>query len=133
MSGASPGCWRLTTLLGASGAVALAALPLTMASGRKGGRPRWGFTHTQYSTDHGAPEATRGAADLLSARPLPQNQHIMGWSAENPEPKPGRYDFEALDEHVARMRAIGGLPVRTLCGAADWMKGGRQGRTDCPG
>ncbi|WP_372406154.1 xylan 1,4-beta-xylosidase [Streptomyces luteireticuli] len=132
-----------TALFGACGAVALAALPLTVASGRPGGgaspegvrndddvRPGWGFTHTQHSADHGAPEATRRAAGLLSLRPLPQNQHIMGWGAENPEPAPGRYDFEALDERVALMRATGAVPVLTLCGAPDWMKGGRKGRTD---
>ncbi|MFI9306920.1 xylan 1,4-beta-xylosidase [Streptomyces triculaminicus] len=89
-----------------------------------------GVTHTQYSADHGAPDATRRAIDLLSAQPMPQNQHLMGWGAENPEPSPGHYDFEALDERVALMRATGGIPVLTLCGAPDWMKGGRKGRTD---
>ncbi|MCF3105784.1 xylan 1,4-beta-xylosidase [Streptomyces roseoverticillatus] len=138
------GRWRTTSLLGVCGAVALAAaLPLAMASGSPGGgaspkstrrqagaRPGWGFTHTQYSAEHGTPEATRKAGALLSARPLPQNQHIMGWGAENPEPAPGRYDFQALDERVALMRATGATPVLTLCGAPDWMKGGRRGRTD---
>ncbi|MEU5429605.1 xylan 1,4-beta-xylosidase [Streptomyces olivoreticuli] len=137
------GQWRLGALLGACGAVALTTLPLAMGFGRRGGgasskavrrqgsaRLGWGFTHTQYSADHGEPEATRRAAGLLSARPLPQNQHIMGWGAENPEPAPGRYDFEALDERVALMRATGATPVLTLCGAPDWMKGGRRGRTD---
>ncbi|RKN60009.1 xylan 1,4-beta-xylosidase [Streptomyces klenkii] len=130
-------------LLGVCGALALAALPLTMSPGKPGGggppkagrrppaaQPGWGFTHTQYSADHGEPEATRKAGALLSARPQPQNQHIMGWGAENPEPAPGRYDFQALDERVALMRATGATPVLTLCGAPDWMKGGRKGRTD---
>ncbi|MFF4529143.1 xylan 1,4-beta-xylosidase [Streptomyces sp. NPDC001407] len=97
---------------------------------RHDGAPGWGFTHTQYSADHGERDATRRAGALLSARPLPQNQHIMGWGAENPEPAPGRYDFEALDERVALMRATGATPVLTLCAAPDWMKGGRPGRTD---
>ncbi|MFF4737193.1 xylan 1,4-beta-xylosidase [Streptomyces sp. NPDC001262] len=93
-------------------------------------QPGWGFTHTRYSADHGTPDATERAGALLSAQPLPQNQHIMGWGAENPEPAPGRYDFQALDERVALMRATGATPVLTLCGAPDWMKGGRKGRTD---
>ncbi|MBB5120237.1 xylan 1,4-beta-xylosidase [Streptomyces eurocidicus] len=130
-------------MLGTCGAVALAALSLAAASGGAGGgrlpkagrrqedvRPGWGFTHTQYSADHGTPEATYRAGALLSARSLPQNQHIMGWGAENPEPAPGRYDFQALDERVALMRATGATPVLTLCGAPDWMKGGRKRRTD---
>ncbi|GAA2924093.1 hypothetical protein GCM10020221_20110 [Streptomyces thioluteus] len=37
----------------------------------------------------------------------------MGWGAENPEPAPGRYDFESLDERVALMRATGAVPVLT--------------------
>ncbi|MCC3771831.1 xylan 1,4-beta-xylosidase [Streptomyces sp. UNOC14_S4] len=141
-TGSGTGRWQFAVLVGACGAVALTALPLAMA-GRPGGgaapkpvrrqegaRPGWGFTHTQYSADHGEPEATRRATGLLSARPLTQNQHIMGWGAENPEPAPGRYDFQALDERVALMRATGATPVLTLCGAPDWMKGGRKGRTD---
>ncbi|MFQ6198893.1 xylan 1,4-beta-xylosidase [Streptomyces sp. NPDC000405] len=90
----------------------------------------WGFTHTQYSAGHGVPDATRRAGALLSGQPMPQNQHLMGWGAENPEPAPGRYDFEALDQRVELMRATGAAPVLTLCGAPDWMKGGRKGRTD---
>ncbi|MGK5728814.1 xylan 1,4-beta-xylosidase [Streptomyces sp. URMC 124] len=54
----------------------------------------------------------------------------MGWGAENPEPAPGHYDFQALDERVALMRSTGAATVLTLCGAPDWMKGGRRGRTD---
>ncbi|MEV4437012.1 xylan 1,4-beta-xylosidase [Streptomyces sp. NPDC049585] len=95
-----------------------------------GARLGWGFTHTQYSAEYGVPDATRRAGALLSARSLPQNQHIMGWGAENPEPSPGRHDFEALDARVALMRGTGAVPVLTLCAAPDWMKGGRAGHTD---
>ncbi|MCC2273988.1 xylan 1,4-beta-xylosidase [Streptomyces sp. ET3-23] len=93
-------------------------------------QPGWGFTHTRHSADHGTPDAVGRAGALLSAQPLPQNQHIMGWGAENPEPAPGHHDFQALDERVALMRATGAIPVLTLCGAPDWMKGGRKGHTD---
>ncbi|BCL24329.1 xylan 1,4-beta-xylosidase [Streptomyces tuirus] len=90
----------------------------------------WGFTHTQYSADVGEPSAMRTAREALSAQPLPQKQHIMGWGALNPEPSPGRYDFAALDSRIALIRRTGGTPVITLCCAPDWMKGGRPGDTD---
>jgi hypothetical protein len=90
----------------------------------------WGFTHTQYSADAGEEQARARAADALSERSLPQNQHIMGWGANNPEPSPGRYDFAALDRRIELVRQTGGTPVITLCCAPDWMKGGEEGRTD---
>ena len=149
--------WRLTALLGV-GLTAL-ALAVTLVStlpdggstaGTTGdgakvhgtpatppnrGEPDvgWGFTHTQYSADEGSDTAGRRVEGLLSrAGNVPQNQHIMGWGADNPEPVKGRYDFGALDRRVDFMRASGGTPVITLCCAPDWMKGGRSGadRTD---
>ncbi|GES33117.1 hypothetical protein San01_56050 [Streptomyces angustmyceticus] len=90
----------------------------------------WGFTHTQYSADDGTGAATTRAARLLAAHPMPQNQHLMGWGADNPEPRPGQYDFADLDRRLALIRRTGGTPVLTLCCAPDWMKGGTAGRTD---
>ncbi|WP_423509500.1 MULTISPECIES: xylan 1,4-beta-xylosidase [Streptomyces] len=99
-----------------------------------GGKPApelgWGFTHTQYSADDGRAAARSRADRMLSARPIPQNQHIMGWGADNPEPAPGRYDFSALDSRIDLIRRTGGTPVITLCCAPDWMKGGERGKTD---
>ncbi|QHA03797.1 xylan 1,4-beta-xylosidase [Streptomyces broussonetiae] len=144
--------WRLTALLGV-GAVALALVvtllgtlsggPGTAGTTRDGdkvhGTPAnpgakpepyvgWGFTHTQYSADEGASAATARVARLLAQnRGLAQNQHIMGWGADNPEPVQGHYDFGALDRRVDFMRASGGTSVITLCCAPDWMKGGRAG------
>ncbi|MFE7118311.1 xylan 1,4-beta-xylosidase [Streptomyces sp. NPDC057654] len=145
--------WRILTLMGA-GAVAL-AVALTMCTGWPGGgaepgpssrtgvygTPKkpggsspaelgWGFTHTQYSADHGEGAAKKSADALLSADPMPQNQHIMGWGADNPEPAPGEYDFSDLDRRVELMRKTGATPVLTLCCAPDWMKGGAKGDTD---
>ncbi|MGX1881884.1 xylan 1,4-beta-xylosidase [Streptomyces sp. NPDC055287] len=146
--------WRFTALIGV-GLVAI-ALVLTMCAtlpdtnGRDGdagttadgdkvhGTPvfpsaapepelGWGFTHTQYSADEGEAGALRRAEDTLSAQPLPQIQHIMGWGAENPEPSPGRYRFDELDSRVDLVRRTGGTPVITLCCAPDWMKGGKAG------
>lgn len=123
--------------------LALVALVLWTAPGEREGDPKgrspsraagpavgWGLTHTQFSADRGTDQAQDRAARLLSARPMPQNQHIMGWGAQNPEPSPGRYDFADLDRRVALIRRTGGTPVLTLCCAPDWMKGGTAGDTD---
>ncbi|QIJ61828.1 xylan 1,4-beta-xylosidase [Streptomyces sp. JB150] len=144
--------WRLAALFGVSAAVV--ALLVTLVGTLPGGgpategtspdgdkvhgtpatppgRPRpdvgWGFTHTQFSADEGSPRAVARVEDRLKDDGLPQNQHIMGWGADNPEPVPGRYDFAALDARVDFMRASGATPVITLCCAPDWMKGGEAG------
>ncbi|MHB9862825.1 xylan 1,4-beta-xylosidase [Streptomyces sp. YIM S03343] len=144
--------WRLTALLGVG--VAALALVVTLVhtlpgGGSTAGTTRdgdkvhgtpatpphqdepyvgWGFTHTQYSADEGSDAAGRRVEGLLSkAGSVPQNQHIMGWGADNPEPVKGRYDFGALDRRVDFMRASGGTPVITLCCSPDWMKGGKSG------
>ncbi|GGW96592.1 GH39 family glycosyl hydrolase [Streptomyces lomondensis] len=90
----------------------------------------WGFTHTEYSADVGDRAALSTARKALSAQPLPQNQHLMGWGATSPEPSPGRYNFAALDRRIDLIRKTGGTPVITLCCAPDWMKGGTPGHTD---
>ncbi|MEU0336090.1 xylan 1,4-beta-xylosidase [Streptomyces sp. NPDC006193] len=143
--------WRLTALL-AVGAVVLALVatlvgtrsegPGTAGTTRDGDavhgtpaparEPRpyvgWGFTHTQYSADQGPAAATARVARILGrGGGLPQNQHIMGWGADNPEPVEGHYDFGALDRRIDFVRASGGTPVITLCCSPDWMKGGRAG------
>ncbi|MFF4898785.1 xylan 1,4-beta-xylosidase [Streptomyces sp. NPDC001068] len=88
----------------------------------------WGFTHTQYSADQGSAAAGARVGKLLSrAAGLPQDQAVMGWGADNPEPVKGRYDFGALDRRVDFMRRSGGTPVITLCCSPDWMKGGEPG------
>lgn len=98
------------------------------------GRPApdvgWGFTHTQFSADEGGPAAVARVRDRLKGSRPAQNQALMGWGADNPEPVQGRYDFTALDRRVDFMRASGSTPVITLCCAPDWMKGGRPGTTD---
>lgn len=129
-----------------AGVVALALVTLVLWSGpgerrgrdAKGRGPSrvagpvvgWGFTHTQFSADQGNEQARERVSRLLSAHPMPQNQHIMGWGAQNPEPSPGRYDFADLDRRVALIRRTGGTPVLTLCCSPDWMKGGAAGDTD---
>ncbi|MFE2888165.1 xylan 1,4-beta-xylosidase [Streptomyces sp. NPDC059272] len=143
--------WRLTALLGVG--VAALALIVTLINTLPGGgstagtsrdgdkvhgtpatppdtdRPEvgWGFTHTQYSADEGSDTATERVEGLLGKSQLPQDQAIMGWGADNPEPVKGRYDFGALDRRVDFMRTSGGTPVITLCCSPDWMKGGKSG------
>ncbi|WP_028809929.1 GH39 family glycosyl hydrolase [Streptomyces sp. 351MFTsu5.1] len=145
--------WRLTALLGV-GAVALALVVTllntlpgsgdgTDGTSRNGDRVHgtptttpdadtpdvgWGFTHTRFSADEGSSTATeRVEQEIEDAGGIPQNQHIMGWGADNPEPVKGRYDFEDLDRRVDFVRASGSTPTLTLCCAPDWMKGGRAG------
>ncbi|MEU9333695.1 xylan 1,4-beta-xylosidase [Streptomyces sp. NPDC048290] len=145
--------WRLTALLGVgAAAVALLVTLLTALPGggapsgttSDGDRPHgtpavpadtgpdvgWGFTHTQFSADDGDPAAVSRVEERLTGSGLPQNQHIMGWGADNPEPSEGRYDFAALDRRIDFARATGATPVVTLCCAPDWMKGGDPGSTD---
>ncbi len=82
-----------------------------------------GVTHTQYTPDDwNDPIAVSGARQLLRTAVAYQNQHIMGWGANNPEPAPGVFDWATLDERVNLIRQSGGTPVLTLCGAPDWMK-----------
>ncbi|WAZ25443.1 xylan 1,4-beta-xylosidase [Streptomyces cinnabarinus] len=126
---------RRRTRLVALGVVTVVLAPvLSCTSGPATAPPKaslgWGLTHTQYSADVGSPEALRTARKALSARSLPQNQHLMGWGATNPEAWPGRYDFAALDRRIDLIRKTGGTPVITLCCAPDWMKGGTPGHTD---
>jgi hypothetical protein len=92
--------------------------------------PRWGLTHTQISADAGDPTAIASAEQVIGRQRLLQNQHIMGWGADNPEPAPGVYNFSDLDRRIDLIRRTGGVPVITLCCAPDWMKGGRPGETD---
>ncbi|MFF1281245.1 xylan 1,4-beta-xylosidase [Streptomyces sp. NPDC058299] len=146
--------WRLTALLGAALAAPallialLGTLPGGPGTARDGDRPHgtpaapdgragpyvgWGFTHTRYSAGQGSPAATARVTRLLGRDGgLAQNQHIMGWGADNPEPARGRHDFGALDRRIGLVRASGGTPVITLCCAPDWMKGAAAGagRTD---
>ena len=92
--------------------------------------PGWGVTDTQYTADDGTAASTARAEQVLGTVAVPQDQAIMGWGADNPEPSPGVYDFKSLDARMALIRATGGLPVITLCCAPDWMKGGKAGQTD---
>lgn len=89
-----------------------------------------GVTHTQHTLDFGAPEALARAREVLRNAAKYQNQPIMGWGTENPEPYPGVFSWKSLDRRVAMIRANSGIAVLTLCIAPDWMKGGKSGDTN---
>ncbi len=81
-----------------------------------------GITHTEESLDVPAPanriaRARRVAAGIATV----QNQHIYGWGALNPEPRPSELRWASLDRRVALMRSLPGTRVITLCCAPDWM------------
>lgn len=81
-----------------------------------------GVTHTQPKWENGNPQAVARAKELLSRGLKFQNQHLMDWGTENPEPKPGVYNWASLDHRVALMRSMGATVVITLCTAPGWMK-----------
>ncbi|MEH6418633.1 hypothetical protein [Pseudomonas sp. CGJS7] len=125
------------------GAAALLTFALACASahaatvqveiGAQNGKVRMtpGATLVQNSLrDWGDPDAlARGTALLKQLYPY-KNVHLMGWGTDNPQPSPGDYRWETLDQRVAQIRAAGGTPVITLCCAPDWMRGDPAGQTD---
>jgi hypothetical protein len=81
-----------------------------------------GVTHTQPKWENGNPVAVARAKSLLAEGIRFQNQHLMDWGTENPEPQPGVYNWASLDHRVALMRSMGASIVITLCTAPGWMK-----------
>jgi hypothetical protein len=94
------------------------------------GWPRWGFTHTGVSANNLTGEFEQDVTQLLARTPMLQNQHIMGFGALNPEPRPQQFFWEDLDSRTNLMKESGGTQVITLCCAPDWMKGGPEGPTE---
>ena len=88
-----------------------------------------GFDHTQESNlpadKSGNAVAKKSATALLKSLNAPQNVHLMGFGADNPEPSKGKYDWRSLDARVNLMRATTAKDkmVMTLCCAPKWMKG----------
>jgi hypothetical protein len=91
-----------------------------------------GVTHTQNSLDSHDPEdaTKRGMEILSSGGAIWQNNHLMGFGTDNPEPSPGDYDWDSLDQRMELTEETGGKAMLTLCCAPDWMKGGEAGDTD---
>ncbi|QYN31885.1 hypothetical protein K1T35_24940 [Pseudonocardia sp. DSM 110487] len=91
-----------------------------------------GVTHTQNSLDSHDPDAAteRGMDILRDDSAIWQNIHLMGFGTGNPEPSPGDYDWDSLDQRMELTEETGGKAMLTLCCAPDWMKGGEAGDTD---
>ena len=83
-----------------------------------------GVTHTQAMWENGHPEAVaRVKKQLEEGKIRYQNQHIMGWGANNPEPSPGVYNWSSLDRRLELIRSMANtVPVITFCTAPGWMK-----------
>jgi hypothetical protein len=89
-----------------------------------------GVTFTGLTVNSWDPSSAVTRAKTILADVAFQNEWLMGAGLPNPEPSPGVYDFQGLDERLALAQATGGTPVMTLCGAPDWMKGGLPGQTN---
>lgn len=82
-----------------------------------------GVSHTNpglINYDSSSP-AVKRARQLLSDASTYQNTHIMGWGLLNPNPLPGQYDWQWIDQRMALLDSSD-APVITLCAAPDWMK-----------
>ena len=105
--------------------------PVTVTDSTTGQAFTIGVTHTRFTADSwNDPAAVSRAKAVLGGSVTLQNQHLMGFGADNPEPSDGVYDFGVLDERMDLIRSSGGTPVITLCCSPDWMKGGTPGSTD---
>ncbi|WP_405148338.1 xylan 1,4-beta-xylosidase [Sphaerisporangium sp. NBC_01403] len=154
-SGSGGSAWRRAArkIASAAGALAVALVLASCASGGTAGDaapaqpaptpgagvrkppgadpawPRWGFTHTGVSANNVTDRFEQDVARALAQTPMLQNQHIMGFGALNPEPRPQEFFWEDLDSRTNLMRQSGGTQILTLCCAPDWMKGGPEGPT----
>jgi hypothetical protein len=82
-----------------------------------------GVTHTHLKWEQGNPTAVNSAKNLLIPAVNYQNQHIMGFGADNPQPtEGGPTHFTSLDARIQLMKSIGGDMVITFCTAPGWMK-----------
>ncbi len=115
----------------------VAGLPSGVGATAVGGAALGGFNYgydltTQApigSNENKTAEAT--AQKVMASLPGTYDDvAIMGWGVDNPEPSPGVYDFDAIANRIALVQAEGGVPVITLAGVPDWMKGGAPGTTD---
>ena len=87
------------------------------------GQMNIGVTHAKADADNwNNSGAVASAKQLMQASLVYQNQHIMGWGANDPEPTPGTYNWGSLDARVQLMRDTKAQKVLTLCCAPGWMR-----------
>lgn len=83
-----------------------------------------GATHTHYYWEKGASAAVKNAKEIFESFSVMNNQHIMGWGADNPWPaKDQPMNFSSLDYRMALMESLGEESMITFCQAPGWMKG----------
>jgi hypothetical protein len=110
---------------------AAAGSPAATPTARRAESFLTGVSHTDHSLQPWSDPRTTRLAERILRRAAPvQNVFLMGWGSTNPEPAPGKYDWSSLDYRIDLIRRTGGIPVVTLCGAPDWMKGGAAGKTN---
>ena len=123
----------MSRIVAGSLALVLAAAALAGCShtaGTPAAPPAVGVTHTQDSLDDYPPDQVAAGTAILAGSPMLQNQYVMGWGVDNPEPAPGVYNWSSLDQRMSLINSTHGVAVLTLAGAPDWMKGGPAGTTD---
>ena len=82
-----------------------------------------GATHEHSDADYwNNPLAVASAKQLMQASLIYQNQQIMGWGADDPEPLPGVYNWKSLDARVQLMQSTQAKMVLTICCAPGWMR-----------
>ena len=91
----------------------------------------YGYDFSDAMTTAVWPSAEHQAAKIAATMPGSfEDVAIMGWGPGNPEVSPGIYKFTGIANQLSFVKATGGIPIITLCGAPDWMKGGQVGATD---
>jgi len=114
---------RTAALLGA--AIVVAAGTPVQAADATAAAFQIGVTFERVNADSwNDPGSVASAKGILGSLGPLQNQHIMGFGAEDPEPSPGVYDWGSLDERMDLIAETGGTAVITLCSAPGWMKPG---------
>ncbi|QJB30616.1 hypothetical protein HF324_04305 [Chitinophaga oryzae] len=80
-----------------------------------------GVTYMQKTLDGSGAALTRGIS-LLKGSVVFHNQHICGFGADNPEPRPGDFNWTSLDHRVDLMTTtMGATPILTFATAPTWM------------
>jgi hypothetical protein len=81
-----------------------------------------GVTYMQHNLDswNDASSVARGKG-LLTGSVVYHNQHIFGFGAGSPNPRPGTYNWSSLDERVAMMTSMSATPVITFATSPSWM------------
>ncbi len=82
-----------------------------------------GVTYMKNTLDSwgDGPSITRGT-NLLKGAVVYHNQHIFGFGADNPNPRPGVFEWTSLDDRVSLMTTtMQSTPVITFATAPTWM------------